>query len=501
MRSVLWLWVAALGCGTDGASRSTGDSSPSAGADGSGGEDSAGTAPACDPSTALLPGREGCAAAAACAWRGDQQYGFFGYDLDAGPDFDGDGAPDLLVGAPYRDAATHDGSNPDAGGAFVVSGAHLGEEGAGLLLLAAGPEAGARAGTSVALLPDLQGDGYAELLAGAPGVGDGQGAVLFVPGQPLSPSSGVTVRPQITLFGTDPLGAVGTSLAVGDLDGDGLADVATNGALRTMSGDNETWSSGKACVWAGADIHTDATLDALPCWSASGTRDAAGHALATGDLDGDGYADLVVGAPYAGGSGRVAVVPGSASLVSGGLEDARGHSGEQANEAFGWSVAVGDLDGDGQVEVAVGAPLRDAAWGNEGAVDVLGGATLAPMGTFTGDQHDGQLGTGLMADRDLTGDGVHDLVFGAVSAWEGVTTRAGRVGVWPGGAFPDAGSWDDATTWVRGAATKDYLGRAAAAADFNQDGAVELALGSAFVNLGSSYDAGEVVLFGGRQGD
>lgn len=490
--------LAAWGCGGSAGTPAALDSAGKTGDDESGGGDSAGVAVACDPTDALVPGQDGCAAAAACTWRGDQQYGFFGYDLDAGPDFDGDGAPDLLVGAPYRDVATHDGTNPDAGGAFLISGAHLGEEGAGLLLFMTGTEAGARAGSSVALLPDLQGDGYAEVLVGAPGAAEGQGAVLLARGQPLSSSQAVTIQPQVALTGVEPLGAVGTSLAVADFDGDGLSDVATNAALRTMSGDDETWSSGKACVWSGADAETDTSVESLPCWHASGARDAAGHALATGDLDLDGYADLVVGAPYAGGAGRVAVLSGGAVLTPGELDAAPGRVGGQAAEAFGWTLSVGDLDGDARPEIAVGAPLRDADWGNEGGIDILDGQSLEVVGSVLGDQHDGQLGTGLMSEHDLDGDGVNDLVFGAVAAWEGVTTKAGRVGVWSGGSLPSAAGWSDAATWVRGAATKDYLGRAAAAADFNQDGTVELVLGSAYVNLGSSFDAGEVVLYGGR---
>ena len=107
---------------------------------------------------------------------------------------------------------------------------------------------------------------------------------------------------------------------------------------------------------------------------------------------------------------------------------------------------------------------------------------------------------GLSAGADLNGDGIGDLVVGAIYARRGLITKGGRV---YGFAGPYT-TWDPvtdakhATIQVFGGATKDYLGRANRAADLNGDGKAELLIGSGYVNQPGRYDAGGVLMFWGE---
>jgi len=300
-------------------------------------------------------------------------------------------------------------------------------------------------GLSVASLGDLDGDGIGDLAVGAPGDGDGgqsRGAVwvLF-----LDPNGRVTSEQKISDtaggFGgvLDNADTFGISVAsLGDLDGDGVGDLAV-GAM----GDDDGGGFGRGAVWVlfldpnGRVISEQKISDTAGGFG--GVLDNAdwfGFSVASlGDLDGDGVGDLAVGARQDddGGFSRGALWilfldPNGRVTSEQKISDTAGGFGGVLDDLdlFGSSVtSLGDLDGDGVGDLAVGAPGNDNDGSFDGAVWVLfldpNGRVISEQkisdtaGGFGGvlDIDDDHFGVSVASLGDLDGDGVGDLAVGA----------------------------------------------------------------------------------------
>lgn len=156
-----------------------------------------------------------------------------------------------------------------------------------------------------------------------------------------------------------------------------------------------------------------------------------GFALATcGDVNGDGIPDILVGAPSASPGGTL--YAGSAFLISGSDGSViRRHDGSEQVAQLGWSVAqVGDWDGDGVIDYAVGAPSADPGGQlDAGSVFVYSGATGALIYTFDGAVAGDAFGFSLAQVGDLDGSGAPALAVGAISTTVGTLAEAGTVRV------------------------------------------------------------------------
>jgi len=188
----------------------------------------------------------------------------------------------------------------------------------------------------------------------------------------------------------------------GDVDDDGFGDVLIGGSL-------EAGGAGLVALYRGSALG----LAATPSWIGAATTFAS-----AGDVDGDGYGDIIIGDPTTVHDGAVV---GSASVYFGGLngiDDQRPPwvvYGESANERLGAAVgAAGDVDADGYADVLIGSPGHD---GDRGRVRLFRGAPDRPIAgvawLVVGDQPGAQLGSAVGTAWDVNADGFSDVLIGA----------------------------------------------------------------------------------------
>ena len=330
-------------------------------------------------------------------------------------DLDGDGQQDLALGAPQ-----HSASAPWAGALFVVPEASLGGGSINAFATAkvTGQEHHDRLGQALAC-GDVDGDGFTDLLVGAPGRDKGSTAdagVTYLLTGPLS--AGTSLTGAVQLGGRWPFDRSGQSLLAADLDGDGFEDVVlgnpsegTGGAVYVVRGST---SPASVRLWSADHRLQESKPDA-----------EAGASLAVGDLDADGYVDLVVGAPGRSDSGEVLGIygplPSSMQLAS---ADFRWR-GLASGDRFGQSLALVDLDADGGADLVVGSPLSGD--GDSGSVFVFLGAA---SGTSTA----------WSADARVRGAQDGDFLGRSLAATEASVESSGLLAIGaPGGAKGDKG--------------------------------------------------------------
>ena len=384
---------------------------------------------------------------------------------------------------------------------------------------------------------DIDGDGYGDLVIGAPGesVGaiGGAGAFHVIYGSASGPSvTGDQAFSQET-HGVGGVAEVGDFLGVvtvcADLDGDGFADVVVGapyedigvkvnaGSIHIMYGSHGGLSTGSAAARSVA-WHQD-TPGVKGVAEAS---DGFGNALAIGDFNGDGNPDLAVGVSgeaigSVAGAGAVHLFVGTSSgpsvVGNSALHQARpGVRGAvEEDDRFGSNLAVGDFDADGYADLAIGVPFEDiGSLIDAGAVQIIPGGPsgLSVAGDYSIHQNSpGFAGGSEPGDRfgdftttgDFDGDGFDDLAVGVPFEDIGPVTDAGATQVVYGSRAGLTGARDVAyhqdTPGVRGVVEPgDRFGGKLVAGDFDANGRDDLAISSPFEDVGSVVDAGTVHL-------
>ncbi|MER6037697.1 FG-GAP-like repeat-containing protein [Streptomyces sp. NPDC001835] len=382
-------------------------------------------------------------------------------------DRDRDGLADLVAGTPKANSLT------------VVPGGVDGPVSAGKLTLTqsspgvpGSSESGDSFGAATAW-GDVNGDGYADLAIGVPGEDDtsghaDRGAVTVMYGPALDTGFSYTTSGSVTATGAK----LGSTVAVGDFNADGKADVFSAGTGKggnynvrltggaTTSGTLTTATGSVAYLDAATgDFNRDGYADVALNYrdaggigrvvrfagSATGLTKAGvisvkgGRSIAAGDVNGNGYDDIVIGQPYTSESGgksggQVTLVPGSSTgFTTTGMvtvhQDTSGvPGGNESGDAMGASVSVGDYNGDGYPDVLTGLPGEDLTRSGAnrsdagsallikgGASGLTGSGAIAVSQDTSGVPGDSESGDKLGSSvslTDLSGYGRADLTFG-----------------------------------------------------------------------------------------
>ncbi len=412
----------------------------------------------------------------------------FGYSVAPAGDVNGDGYDDVLVGAPFADS--------NRGYAYLYLGSATG--------LSTTPDwervgsSQSRTGFSVATAGDVNGDGYCDVLIGAPE----WGATFGSPGRAylhLGSSTGLSTSTGWVGGGTSG-SEFGYSVSTcGDVNGDGYSDwlVGSPGYNPGLASPE----AGQVQLYLGSSTGTYA----LDTWTLVGPAANAryGHCVSlAGDVNRDGYADAAIGAPdypLATQAGRVIVCYGTATgLTNTGSRILSGGSGDQ----FGFSVApAGDLDGNGYADLMVGVPWYGAT--NAGRILGYSGSATGIGANFdwylNGTQDWAALGHCVATAGDVDGNGFSEYLAAEYIYDDGANINAGRVRLFKGGAEGLATTGGFA---IFGDQTGEQYGQSlGSGGDVNGDGYEDLLVGSPFYDGIHGTEAGRVELvYGGSLG-
>lgn len=394
------------------------------------------------------------------------------------------------------------------------------------------PGARENLGQSVAV-GDVNGDGIPDLIMGAPSSSNGTVYVVF----------GTTTGfpdplPVLTLNGTNgfiingvaPGDYTGVTVAAGDVNGDGIADIITGAEDANVNG------SGAAFVLFGSRTAWPATFNLSTLNGTNGFRldgaqafGVAGSSVAAGDVNNDGYADILVGAqsePHGSGAGSVYTVFGAASYARSeytldnnavtGIIKNTPTTGfgiiESTNGSYLGEAVAGDINGDGIADIII---PRGNSFTSDQVYTVMGkgrGTLNMPKSYNNLNGANGWSVIGLstaclttsLAVGDVNGDGVPDLIIGDPCASPGGRVQAGAVYVLfgnnaskPGHSFKVSNLNTYNGFELDGVTAGDAVGSAVAVGDINGDGIADIIIGAPVASpVGRSHAGKTYVVFG-----
>ena len=402
-----------------------------------------------------------------------------GLRVSASTDMTGDGAPDVVISAPDLDGS---------GAVYVFSAAVTGEQGPGAATGTIKADTSGSIGEGLSACGDMNGDGVGDLVIGLPDGNGGRGGVWVLNGPftgSVDTDSGFLSR------GLLDGGLTGYTVDCrGDLDGDSRADLIYSAPMADGFGLAEV--TGQVYLHRAVDGGTEAIGNFSTTWNDAQLGFERSLTL-HGDLDGDGLDDAVLGSH---GVSKVYTLFAPFQGTLDGNLTGTTYNGREDDDSFGYSTAVGDINGDGYPDVAAGAPWFGPQYG---AVGILEGP-LADLSGEDGDVtrwvdgQDPKEFTGFAIDiANLDGDGMGDLILGA----PGATTAGPEAGVVYGVLGPaDISGVILAQHVIVGNTPFARLGHSVAAVpDANGDGLDEVLLGAPYTDVGDRVGAGAALLF------
>ncbi len=414
-----------------------------------------------------------------------------GYAMAAG-DINGDGYEDMITSAIYND----DGAT-DAGAVYLIYGRStaLADASFSTRIEFTGEAANDNAGNAVAT-GDINNDGFDDILIGARANADGgfnAGTVYLIYGQANHLSSGsLSTRVQFT--GEAARDAAGVAVTTGDVNNDGYADI-----LIGANGNDDGGSSAGAIylIYGQPSAFASASLSTGVEFTGEVANDDAGNAVATGDINADGYDDILVGDSHnddgAAAAGAVYLIYGQPSaFASASLSTGVEFTGEAASDNAGNAVATGDINNDGYDDILIGALGNDDGGSSAGAAYLIyGKASTLPAGSlstrvqFTGEAASNFAGQSV-ATGDVNNDGYDDILIGAYTNSDG-GSLAGAVYL----IYGRAANWSSTAlstfTQFTGEAANDLAGQSVAMGDLNNDDFMDVMIGANYRGDGDAH--------------
>ena len=365
--------------------------------------------------------------------------------------------------------------------------------------MAVGEQALSEFGKSVCTAGDVNGDGYDDFLVGqhyfsGPEYREGRVALYF--GGPTGPAD----SPDWTFEANQENATLGISVSTaGDVNNDGYADIILG--AHTYSG--PLGNEGAAFLFYGSPTGPGSSPDWTFIGDQSG-GDFGGSVADAGDLNNDGYGDVTIGAVFYSngetGEGRAYVFLGSASGLS--LTPDWVQEGQLAGAQFGGDVSgAGDVNSDGYDDLLVGARKYTSTVNSEGGLFLYYGGPSGPSATASWTYFSGamqaKLGQNVSGAGDVNGDGYADIIAGAHN-YSGPETDEGKVYVFYGsptgpGSTPDFTFESNLENALSGNQVAD-------AGDVNDDGYGDIIFGSREYSNGETSEGRAFVFYGSSTG-
>lgn len=386
--------------------------------------------------------------------------GALGFAVDGAGDVNGDGYADVLISAARTSTV------------YALYGGPHGLQGSltqpGFKVLGEGQSD--QFGFAVAGIGDVNGDGFDDVAVGADGI-----AKVYIFHGSAQGLHGTSAQPAFSIQGGQASHFGAAVAGAGDVNGDGFDDLIVG-----------SWGLDKVFVFHGSAQGLQGSV-AQPAFSVVGEQqdDRFGFSVAgLGDVNGDGFADVAVGAPWA---DEVYAFYGSASGLKGNATQP-GFSvlGEDQGDRFGFSVAAaGDVNGDSFADLLVGALLGDTVYAFHGSAQGLHGTSAQPGFRVLGEQQGSMFGNAVAGVGDMNADGFGDILVAAY--------LSDKIYGFFGSANGLRGSANQPAFYALGDVQGDHFGYSVAGAgDVNGDGLDDLLVGA---EAHGSGDEGRAYLY------